>query len=72
MENTKTTIAPLTLDKQQAADALNVPPDTLLNLTRTGQLRSIMVGKHMRWLLDDLREYVENQRNNEARARKAG
>ena len=72
MENTKTTIAPLTLDKQQAADALNVPPDTLLNLTRTGQLRSIQVGKHKRWLLVDLRDYVENQRENEPCVRTAG
>ncbi|MCZ6652984.1 MAG: helix-turn-helix domain-containing protein [Planctomycetota bacterium] len=72
MAEIATTIAPLTLDKQQAADALNVPVDTLLNLTRTGQVRSIMVGKHRRWLLVDLREYVENQRNNETRARRAG
>ena len=66
------TIEALTLTKEQAAAALNVPPDTLLNLTRTGQLRSIMVGKHKRWLLDDLREYVENQRSDEPCARKAG
>ena len=66
------TIEALTLTKEQAAAALNVPPDTLLNLTRTGQLRSIMVGKHKRWLLDDLREYVENQRSNEPCVRKAG
>ena len=72
MAETETTIAPLTLDKQQAADALNVPVDTLLNLTRTGQLRSIMVGKHMRWLMVDLCEYVQNQRTNEPCARKAG
>lgn len=56
-----TTIAPLTLDKQQAAGALNVPVDTLLNLTRTGQLRAIMVGKHRRWLLADLSEFVKTQ-----------
>ena len=68
----ETTIAPLTLDKQQASAALNVPDDTLLNLTRTGQLRAIMVGKHKRWLLVDLREYVENQRSDEPCTRKAG
>ncbi len=55
-------IAQLTLTKEQAAEALNVPPDTLLNLTRTGQLRSIMVGKHKRWLMDDLKDYVQGQR----------
>ena len=63
---------PLTLTKEQAAAALNVPVDTLLNLTRTGQLRSIMVGKHMRWLLVDLHEYVQNQRSDEPCARKVG
>ena len=62
----------LTLDKGQAAHTLNVPVDTLLNLTRTGQLASIQVGKHKRWLLDDLREYVQNQRNDGACTRKAG
>ena len=72
MAEAETTIAPLTLTKEEAAGALNVPPDTLLNLTRTGQLRSIMVGKHRRWLLDDLREYVENQRSDEPCACKVG
>ena len=72
MAEAETTIAPLTLDKQQAADTLNVPVDTLLNLTRTGQVRSVQIGKHKRWLMVDLREYVENQRSNEACARKAG
>ena len=72
MAETSMTIVPLTLTKEEASAALNVPCDTLLNLTRTGQLRSIMVGKHMRWLLVDLREYVENQRSDEPCARKAG
>ena len=67
-----TTIAPLTLDKQQAAAALNVPPDTLLNLTRTGQVRCVQIGKHKRWLMVDLREYVENQRTDGACTRRAG
>ena len=72
MADVETTIAPLTLDKQQAAAALNVPPDTLLNLTRTGQLRCVQIGKHKRWLMVDLREYVQNQRSGEPCARKAG
>ena len=59
--NEAETIAPLTLDKQQAAAALNVPCDTLLNLTRTGQVRCVQIGKHKRWLLDDLRAYVASQ-----------
>ena len=72
MAETETTIAPLTLDKQQAAAALNVPVDTLLNVSRNGDLPCVMIGKHRRWLLADLQEFVENQRNNESCARKAG
>lgn len=59
-------LTPLTLTKEEASAALNVPVDTVLNLTRTGQLASIVVGKHKRWLLDDLREYVEKQRTGPA------
>lgn len=72
MADVETTIAPLTLTKEEASAALNVPVDTLLNLTRTGQLRSIQVGKHRRWLLADLQEFVQNQRTDEPCARKAG
>ncbi len=72
MDEPQTTIAPLTLTKEQAAAALNVRVDTVLHLTTTGQLRSIMVGKHKRWLMDDLREYVENQRSDEPCVRRAG
>lgn len=61
-----TTMMPLALTKSQAAEALSVPGDTVLNLTRTDQLRSIMVGKHKRWLLADLHEYIEDQRNTKA------
>jgi len=72
MDETETTIAPLTLTKEEASAALNIPCDTLLNLTRTGQLRCVQIGKHKRWLLVDLREYVENQRSDKPCARKAG
>ncbi len=72
MAENETTIAPLTLTKEEASAALNVPVDTLLNLTRTVQLRCVQIGKPKRWLLDDLREYVENQRTDEPCARKTG
>ena len=72
MAEPETTIAPLTLTKGQAAGALNVPVATLENVTRTGQLRSIMVGKHRRWLLDDLREFVKEQRDEGTCTQKAG
>ena len=72
MAETETTIAPLTLDKQQASAALNVPVDTLLNLTRTGQLRFIMVGKHKRWLLDDLRAFVASRSDDTCNSKAGG
>ncbi|MCZ6652647.1 MAG: helix-turn-helix domain-containing protein [Planctomycetota bacterium] len=72
MAETETTTAPLTLTKEEAAAALNVPVDTLLNLTRTGQLRCVQIGKHKRWLLDDLRQYIQHQRDNEACVHRAG
>ena len=65
MADVTTKIEPLTLDRDQAAAALNVPPATLANLTRTDKVRSIMVGKHKRWLLADLQAFVEDQRKNE-------
>ena len=64
-------LSPLTLTKEEASAALNVPVDTVLNLTRTGQLASIEVGKHKRWLLEDLRVYVEAQKT-QACTRRAG
>ena len=72
MDNVWTTTERLTLTKEQAAAALNVPVDTLLHQTRIGSVASIAVGKHQRWLLDDLREYVQNQRSDETRARETG
>ena len=72
MAEDDTTIAPLTLDRNQAAAALNVPVATLLNLTRTTQLRSVSIGKHRRWLLTDLREFIEDRRKNEPCVRAAG
>ncbi len=49
----------LTLTKNEAARALNVPVDTVLNQTRVGQLRSVRIGKHKRWLPADLQAYIE-------------
>lgn len=72
MDDAHLTSAPLTLTKEEAGAALNVPVDTVLNLTRTGQLRSILVGKHKRWVMDDLREYIQNQRSTEPCALRAG
>ncbi len=49
----------LSLTKNEAARALNVPVDTILNQTRVGQLRSVKIGKHKRWRPADLQAYIE-------------
>ena len=62
---------PLTYDKEESARLLGVPIGTVLNLTRTGQLRSIMVGRHRRWVLEDLWSFVEAMRTGPESARKS-
>ena len=56
---------PLVLDAEQAAAALCVPVDTVKNLRRTGQLHSLKVGKHVRFCVDDLQEFVNKARKGE-------
>ena len=57
MAETETTIAPLTLTKEQAAAVLNVRVDTVLHASRKGgTLPFVKIGKHRRWLLADLQE----------------
>ena len=53
---------PLTLDESKAAYLLGVPIDTLKNQTRCGQINSILVGKHKRWLRRDLEAYLDRLR----------
>ena len=54
----------LALTRDQAAVLLSVPPDTVENQTRVGLLRSVQIGKHKRWLLEDLCEYLQRLRDN--------
>ena len=49
----------LSLTKDEAARALNVSVWTVENITRTGQLRSVKIGKHKRWLPADLQAYIK-------------
>ena len=67
-EKNKTCVVPilerLALTREQAAELLSVPADTVENQTREGGLRSVQIGKHKRWLLEDLREYLQRLRDN--------
>ena len=53
------TPTPLLLTAEAAAMALAVPEATIQNLHRTGQLRGILVGKHLRFSPAQLRAFVE-------------
>ncbi|MCH7701520.1 MAG: helix-turn-helix domain-containing protein [Planctomycetes bacterium] len=51
---------PLLLTAEAAAQALSVPEATVRNLHRTGQLRGIIIGKHLRFSPVALRSFVEH------------
>ena len=49
----------LVLTREQVAERLQVPVDTVENLHRTGQLRGVKVGKHKRWRPTDVETFVQ-------------
>lgn len=51
---------PLVLDVNEVARLLTVPADTVRNLHRTGQCPGVLVGRHLRWRLADVEQYVNN------------
>jgi len=48
------------LDVNEVARLLTVPADTVRNLHRTGQCPGVLVGRHLRWRLADVEQYVNN------------
>ena len=48
----------LVLTREQVAEMLQVPPDTVNNLHRVGQLCGVKVGKHLRWRFGDVERFV--------------
>lgn len=53
------------LNKDETAAVLGVTPDTIENLHRTGQLRGVKVGKHLRWRPRDIVRFVDALENGE-------
>ena len=53
-----TAIAPLVLTRDQVAEQLQVPPDTIENLHRTHQLKGVKIGRHLRWTLSCVEKFV--------------
>ena len=53
------TIAPpLVLTAEQVAELLQVPIETIKNLHRTRQLAGVLVGKHLRFKLVSVEQFV--------------
>ncbi len=48
----------LILSKSEAAEHLKVPETTIDNLHRTGQLRGVLIGRHLRWKRADVETFV--------------
>lgn len=47
------------LTKAEVGEVLRVPAATIENLHRVGQLRGVMVGKHLLWKPETVRRFVE-------------
>jgi len=50
------------LDKDEVAEMLHTNPRHVLDLSRAGKLRSIRVGRLVRFTLQDIKDFIENQR----------
>ena len=52
-------LKPLIYTREQVARVLQVPPGTIEDLHRTGQLTGFKVGRHLRWWPEHVREFAE-------------
>lgn len=52
----------LLLTAREAAEALSICERTLWTLTNTGALKSIRIGRAVRYAVDDLERYIERNR----------
>ena len=51
------------LNANEVGELLRVPTDTVKNLHRTKQLPGIMIGKHLRWRVQDVKQFVNELGN---------
>ena len=49
----------LVLDSEETAAVLRVRESTVENLHRTGQLRGVIIGRHLRWRVQDVKRFVD-------------
>ena len=53
----------LLLKSDEAAKALAISPRTLWGITKSGKIPSVRIGTAVRYDLNDLRRYIEGQKN---------
>ena len=56
---TQTQVEPLLLTPKEAAKALSVCERTLYELTKTGELPAVRIGRAVRYDVGDLRAWIE-------------
>ena len=62
MPNNPPTDAALLLTPKQAASALAISPRKLWSMTASGELAHLRIGRSVRYPIDDLRTYIDENR----------
>jgi len=52
----------------EVARVLKVKASTVRNLHRVGKLPGIMIGRHLRWLPEDVKRYLEGMQRSDLRS----
>ncbi|QDU44248.1 Helix-turn-helix domain protein [Symmachiella dynata] len=52
----------LLLTSPEAADAMSISQRTLFSLTKSGEIPCVRVGRSVRYCADDLRNWIERQK----------
>jgi len=51
----------LLLDPREAAKVLSVSPRTLWSLTHSGEIKSVRIGRLVRYSIETLRQFIEQK-----------
>lgn len=57
----------LLLNSRESSEALGVSQRTLWSLTQSGEIPCVRIGRCVRYAADDLREYIESQKQGSTR-----
>ena len=61
--DTAALLTQLLLTEAEVASALRVRPTTVANLHRVGELRGVLIGRHLRWRPSDVEAFVKTLTN---------